>query len=130
MASKSVIKRMDYIFKRYCRLRDTSNGVFRCCSCGQYKNYSLADGGHFINCRWMSTRWEETNVHAQCSSCNRFDEGNSAGYAMFMIKKYGQKHVDYLLALKNEPALWSDFELELLIKEYKTKVKALEKNKF
>ena len=49
---------------------------------------------------------------------------------MFMIKKYGQKHVDYLLALKNEPALWSDFELELLIKEYKTKVKALEKNKF
>ena len=121
---------MDYIFKRYCRLRDTSNGVFRCCSCGQYKPYEKADGGHFINCRWMSTRWEETNVHAQCSSCNRFDEGNAAGYANFMIKKYGQKHVDYLLALKNEPALWSNFELELLIKEYKTKVKALEKNKF
>ena len=130
MASKKIIAKMDYIFKRYCRLRDTKDGYFKCCSCGQIKPYAQADGGHFINVRWMATRWREDNVHAQCSACNRFNEGNAAGYAMFMIKKYGQKHVDYLLALKNETVKWTDFELELLIKEYKEKVKLLENNKF
>lgn len=130
MASKSVVKRMDYIFKRYCRLRDTHNGVFRCCSCGQTKPYEKADGGHFINCKWMATRWREDNVHAQCSSCNRFDEGNASGYALFMLEKYGKAHIEYLRALSRESALWTDFELEILIKDYKAKVKELEKNKF
>ena len=129
MASSKMIKKMDYAFKRYIRLRDTKDGYFKCCSCGQLKPYALADGGHFINCRWMSVRWNETNVHAQCSSCNRFDEGNSAGYAIFMINKYGQKHVDYLLALKNQTAKWTDFELDILVKEYRVKYKALESNK-
>jgi hypothetical protein len=85
----------------------------------------MADAGHFINRRWMATRWREDNVHAQCSSCNRFDEGNSAGYAIFMIKKYGQEHVDMLLALKNQTQKWTDWELDILIKEYRQKVKDL-----
>jgi len=130
MASSSVIKKMDYAFKRYIRLRDTTDGYFKCCSCSQIKPYESADGGHFINCKWMSTRWDETNVHAQCSSCNRFDEGNSAGYTMFMIDKYGKKHVEYLLMLKNETTKWTDFELDFLIKEYRIKYKKLESNKF
>ena len=125
MASRSVIKRMDYAFKRYIRFRDTTNGVFKCCSCGQLKDYSKADAGHFINCRWMALRWREDNVHAQCSSCNRFDEGNSAGYTMFMIEKYGKAHVEYLLALKNTTVRWSDSELELMIKDYRKKLKEI-----
>jgi len=89
------------------------------------KPYEMADAGHFINRRWMSVRWREDNVHAQCSACNRFDEGNAAGYARFMDKKYGPAHVDYLMALKNAGQRWSDFEVELLIKEYKQKTKDL-----
>lgn len=120
---------MDYIFKRFIRLRDTKDGVFRCCSCREYKPYEQADAGHFINCKWMSIRWDETNVHAQCRSCNRFDEGNASGYTLFMLDKYGRDHVDYLNAVKRETANWSDFELELLIKDYKERVKPLERNK-
>ena len=129
MASPSKIKAMDRIFSKYIRLRDTlpnhTEPVFICCSCGQMKPYASADAGHFINRRWMAVRCNETNVHAQCSSCNRFDEGNSAGYAVFMIKKYGQAHVDKLLALKNQGQKWTDWELDVLIKEYKQKVKDL-----
>lgn len=124
--NKSLVKKIDYAFKRYIRLRDTENGVFKCCSCGTYKPYAQADGGHFINVRWMPTRWREDNVHGQCSSCNRFDEGNAAGYALFMIDKYGKKHVDYLLALSRETARYTDSEGEFLLKEYRTKYKALE----
>jgi hypothetical protein len=70
----------------------------------------------------MATRWDERNVHAQCSSCNRFDEGNLTGYYRFMLEKYGQQTIDILESMKT-PYKWTDGELEMLIKDYKGKVK-------
>lgn len=70
----------------------------------------------------MALRWREDNVHMQCRSCNRFDEGNAVGYARFMLKKYGDAHVDLLESMKTSYK-WTDFELEILIKEYRDKVK-------
>lgn len=91
------------------------------------KSYEKADAGHFINRRWLSVRWDERNVNAQCSSCNRFDEGNSVGYARFMDKKYGSDVVDYLFAIKNATMKWTDWELKQLETEYKQKLKVLTK---
>lgn len=120
---KKLIIKLDKVFSKYIRLRDSSNGIFKCCSCGQLKPYSSADAGHFINRRWMSTRWREDNVHAQCSSCNRFDEGNAIGYTLFMINKYGKSHVEYLNSLKNAGCKYTEWELQVLIDEYKEKLK-------
>ena len=127
MPSKTLVKKLDIVFSKYIRARDSKDGMFRCCSCGQLKPYEQADAGHFVNRRWMATRWREDNVHAQCRSCNRFDEGNAVGYTLFMISKYGQPHVEYLNSLKNAGCKYTDFELELLIKEYKAKFKGLNK---
>lgn len=127
MASKSKINSLDRIFSKFIRLRDSKDGMFICCSCGQVKPFEQGDAGHFINRRWMSLRWREDNVHMQCRSCNRFDEGNSVGYARFMDKKYGSNHVDLLMTLKNQSAKYTDFDLDILITEYKQKVKALTK---
>lgn len=125
MANKTKVKSLDKVFSQFIRLRDSKDGAFMCCSCRQYKPYEQADAGHFINRKWMTTRWREDNVHAQCRACNRFDEGNSAGYAMFMIRKYGESHVDYLEGVKRDVAKYTDFELDLMIKDYKAKIKAL-----
>lgn len=125
MANRKLIKKLDTIFSKYIRLRDSRNGTFKCCSCGHYKPYEQADAGHFVNRRWMAVRWDERNVHAQCRSCNRFDEGNAAGYTMFMLEKYGKGVVDMLQAQKI-PYKWTDGELDILIKEYKRKVKEWE----
>nr|DAT46555.1 MAG TPA: NinG recombination protein [Caudoviricetes sp.] len=124
MANRALIKKLDRVFSQYIRLRDSHNGVFTCCSCGQLKPYEQADCGHFINRRWMALRYDERNCHAQCRSCNRFDEGNQVGYTRFMLKKYGEDTVDLLESMKI-PYKWTDGELELLIKEYKAKVKEL-----
>lgn len=124
MANKQLIKKLDKIFSQYIRLRDSKDGYFTCCSCGQLKPYSLADAGHFINRRWMATRWDERNVHSQCSSCNRFDEGNLTGYYRFMLEKYGQQTIDILESVKT-PYKWTDGELDMLIKNYKRKVKEI-----
>lgn len=89
------------------------------------KPYEQADAGHFINRRFMATRWREDNVHAQCRYCNRFSEGAGSGYALFILRKYGEKKLEYLDAIKNTTVKWTDSELELLIKEYKDKVKSI-----
>ncbi len=128
MANKALVKKLDKVFSEYIRLRDSKDGYFRCCSCGQIKPYAQADAGHFINRKWMSTRWREDNVHAQCAYCNRFDEGNGPGYTRFIQRTYGNSKVDFLLGIKQQQMKYSDFELELLIKEYKEKVKILKKS--
>lgn len=120
--NKTLVRKLDTVFSKFIRKRDSEDGYFKCCSCGQFKPIEQADAGHWINRRWMATRWREDNVHAQCRSCNRFDEGNSTGYALFMIEKYGKEHLDYLNSIKNAGYKYTDFELELLIKEYKKKI--------
>ena len=125
MASKTKIKALDRVFSTYIRKRDSKDGYFVCCSCGQWKPYEQADAGHFINRRWMLLRFDERNVHAQCRSCNRFDEGNNVGYTRFMIRKYGDDVVDILLSMKRSHS-WTDFELDILIKDYKQKIQDLD----
>jgi len=117
------VKRMDDVFARFIRRRDTENGYGRCCSSGRIIPYNQGDAGHFINRRWMATRWREDNVHFQSRSDNRFDEGNAAGYALFMLDKYGREHVEYLRALSRETARFTIPEIELLITEYKNRLK-------
>ena len=120
---KQLTAKLDKLFSKFIRLRDSSNGFFKCCSCRQLKPYEQADCGHFINRRWMTCRWREDNCHAQCRSCNRFDEGNAVGYTMFMIDKYGKEHVEYLQTIKNTGWKPTEFELQVLIDEYKAKLK-------
>jgi len=121
---KQLTAKLDKLFSKYIRQRDLINGkMFKCCSCGQLKPKEQADAGHFINRRWMACRWREDNVHSQCRSCNRFDEGNAVGYTMFMIDKYGKEHVEYLQAIKNAGYKYSEFELQVLVDEYKDKLK-------
>jgi hypothetical protein len=127
---KNIKHKLDYTFSRYIRLRDTQEGYGHCCSCNKRILFEEGDAGHFINRRWMSTRWREDNVFLQCRPCNRFDEGNAAGYGMFMIDKFGKKHVEYLNALKYEYTKYTEPEIELLIKEYKKKIKDLEVNQY
>lgn len=42
-----------------------------------------------------------------------------------MIKKYGQKRVEYLHAISKTVAKWQDSDLELLIGKYKALVKEM-----
>lgn len=122
---KTLEKKLDVVFSQYIRNKETKAGFAKCCSCGNFKPYEELDAGHFINRKWRSTRWHEDNVHAQCIACNRFDEGNSAGYAVYMLDRYGRDRVDYLLSLSRTTAKFTDFDGEMMIKLYKQKLKEL-----
>lgn len=122
--SSSLKNKLDAVFSRYIRLRDMIPGttVFRCISCGMIKPITVADCGHYINRKHMSTRFSEINCNAQCRSCNRFDEGNMPGYRKGLIKKYGEQRVVLLEAQKNETRQYTAFEYEALIAHYKGEI--------
>jgi len=121
----SLVASLDKIFSQFIRLRDTPGGVGRCISCQKVIMYKDCDCGHYINRKHMTTRFDEKNCHAQCRSCNRFDEGNMQGYRRGLIAKIGEKETDLLEVKKHDTSTMGVFELELLIKVYKQKVKDL-----
>ena len=135
MASErqKTVAKLDRVFSEFIRLRDSfvSNGelYFRCISCGRIRPYADGDCGHYINRKHMRTRFDEENCNMQCRSCNRFDEGNIYNYRKGLVRKIGEARVELLEARKNEICHLSDFELKVLLEDYKKRVKDLKAKK-
>lgn len=120
------VKKLDKIFSIYIRMRDAKDGICTCIACGQRHYWKLMDAGHFVNRRYMSLRYSETNCNAECRSCNRFDEGNPVGYIEGLKVKYGEDIIDKLMITKKTSVKHTKFELETMIGYYKRKVWELE----
>lgn len=120
------------VFNEYIRLRDTrydkSTTYFVCISCNNPKPVTEMNAGHY----WPvggneSIRYDEDNVHGQCIYCNHFKHGNEKGYMPNLIKKIGQDRFDLLGIKRHNRSKMMAFEVELLIQEYKEKIKRLRK---
>lgn len=120
----------DRLFSIYIRLRDSDeNGYGRCISCGKIVHWKDADAGHFVNRKHLNLRYDEMNVNLQCRSCNRFDEGNSAGYTQGLIKKYGENIIEVLRVKKSFIKKYSPFDYGVLCEYFKNKIKRIKKSK-
>lgn len=125
-----LIAKLDKVFSRYIRLRDTMpNGYFRCISCGQIKPYKQADCGHYHSRRHMATRFDEDNAHAECRACNRFSADHLIQYEKNLITKIGRQRFDKLAWKAGQAKKWADFELIELTKYYKNLGDKLSKKK-
>ena len=82
------------LFSLYIRTRDN----FTCVTCGKRGTGGAIHAGHFITGATCSAKlyFDPTNVHAQCYHDNINLSGNWVKYEEFMVKTYGQKHVDTL----------------------------------
>lgn len=93
---------MQKVFNKYIRYRDSDeNGICECISCGKKMRLGTIDcqAGHFIPVSVSSQlRFDEYNVNAQCSSCNKYKEGNTQNYEQGIRDKYGD---DILKELKS-----------------------------
>lgn len=126
--TKSLREKLDKIYSRYIRLRDSKKyefKYFRCISCGRILPYEQSDCGHYISRRNMALRFCEDNTSAQCRNCNRFQDGNIIGYREGLIKKIGIKRVELLETRRHETKKWSKFELEALITYYQEEINKL-----
>lgn len=126
-----LMAKADKYFSLYIRYRDTKPWGFkfgRCISCGKLVPFEKGDAGHYCNRGNMSLRYSEENVHFQCISCNRFDEGNIQDYRKSLIRMYGEEKVEQLERAKHIAHKISNFELEVIAKEYKKKWEELKKS--
>ena len=117
MTSKTALRKADEAFSLYIRTRDAQSydgRFFRCISCGRVLPIEKADCGHYINRQHMATRFSEDNCHAQCRSCNRFDEGNMQGYRASLVEK-----VELLEAMKHTTHKLTETDLLLIAQHYR-----------
>lgn len=122
--SKS-IKTLDEVFSRYIRRRDCPNGIGRCISCGALISYDTCDAGHYIVRAHTATRWNETNVHAQCRICNRHKYGNPKAYRRRLVELYGVEAVEELERMKHLTVCLHERDYRELIEYYKIKLNRL-----
>ena len=123
---KKLRDKLDAIFSKFIRLRDSDeNGIIKCCTCDSRKSWKKVDCGHFIPRQYLSTRWEESNCHAQTKDCNGFHGGRMDLHEKHIIKLHGQSEVDRLnLKMKHEkasPVKIYEFELQEMIEIYTKK---------
>lgn len=122
----TALRKADIAFSIFIRTRDSQEyegRSFRCISCGRLLPIEKADCGHYINRQHMSLRFSELNCNAQCSKCNRFDEGNITGYRQGLIKKIGEDKVTLLEAQKYVTNRLSAFDLVAIAEHYTREVK-------
>ena len=125
MKTKTLKKNLDKLFSEYIRLKESKDGMCRCCSCGKVEDWTLMDAGHYVSRRILILRYDEKNVHSQCRYCNRFLEGNRNGYALYMLKKYGKKYLEELEEVRHKTLKMTQDDYLELIYFYKQKLKKL-----
>lgn len=120
---KEIILEFDKVFSQYIRMKELlkNNGKYvYCLTCRKRLNYDESMACHFINRRFISTRFDEDNVYCGCFECN------NTNYAQAM-KQYreliGQAKIDELNEKSHQ--VISTPELKENLALYKKKLKAL-----
>jgi hypothetical protein len=113
MRGKITIARAQQIFNRWIRFRDQNKG---CISCGA----EVTEAGHYYSAGHHSAlRFNEHNVHGQCTRCNRYLHGNAIEYRKGLVKRIGDKNILLLDAGCRNIKKWNQIELKWIIQNYK-----------
>ena len=134
--TKSQLKsKLDLIFSKYIRLRDSTlvgdERIGVCITCRKQigaVGRRTGQAGHFISRRFMSTRYDEKNVHLQCARCNMWGAGEQYLYSIEVDKLYGAGTAQQLHEKANSTIKITEQELIDLIEIYKEKIKDIDKD--
>lgn len=120
----ATLKRLaETVVNKYIRERDGKV----CISCGYKGNSRQFHAGHYLpkgNNSFL--RYNEDNIHSQCSICNNHLSGNLAMYRINLIKKIGLEKVEWLESQRGVTKKWTIEELKEIIKTHKIKAKDIE----
>jgi hypothetical protein len=79
------------LFNAFIRRRDEGKP---CISCGQYRP---SQAGHYYPVKnYDGLRFDEDNVHGECSGCNCFDQSHLIGYGENLLIRIGPERFDAL----------------------------------
>lgn len=119
---KHLLKLAQSTFNKFIRLRDAKEPCISCGYISDGKTSRQWHAGHYRPAGQNSAlRFDELNVHKQCSICNSYKSGNLVAYRENLIKKIGLAKVKELEAAKTLKK-WSIEELKEIIATYKQKI--------
>ena len=109
-------------FNKFIRVRDSE---LHCISCGR-PHVGQYHAGHYRSVGAApELRFNEDNVHKQCSPCNNFKSGNAIEYRINLVKKIGMAKV-MQLETKHEPNHYTIDDIKEIKAIYRAKWKSLE----
>ena len=115
------LKEAQTAFNQYIRLRDHD---LPCISCGRHHKGQY-HAGHYLSVgACPELRFNENNVHKQCSACNNYLSGNIVKYRKRLIKKIGLDFVEWLEG-PHEPKKYTIDDLKEKTRHYKAESKIL-----
>jgi hypothetical protein len=120
LTRSKLVKKLDTVFSIYIRRKEAVNEVATCFTCGKQDHWKKLQNGHFQSRKHYSTRWDEVNCQVQCAGCNVFRYGEQYKFSLGLDQKYGVGTAEMLLIRAKQVFKISDFELEDLIKKYKS----------
>lgn len=118
------LKDLQKVFNQFIRLRDKD---LPCISCGRHHSGQYHAGHYRSVGACPELRFDELNVHKQCSICNNHKSGNITDYRINLVRKIGVEEVERLEQHNHPPLKLAVDEIKDLIKIYKAKVKELER---
>ena len=81
------------VFNQFIRLRDEK---LPCISCGRFHQGQYHAGHYRTVGSHPELRFEELNVHKQCSVCNNHKSGNIVEYRIHLLAKIGASNLEWL----------------------------------
>jgi hypothetical protein len=117
------LKELQVVFNRFIRTRDKD---LPCISCGTRKPVRY-DAGHFYSVgAYPNLRFNEDNVHKQCSkNCNKERHGNTHEYAARLKKRIGEERYSALGSQRATPLRLTIPEIIELKQVYRNTIKEL-----
>ena len=100
------VKRLDIRFSIYIRLlySEPKTWLCKCITCENKPHWKQLDAWHFIDRSYYNYRWDEKNVHPQCTQCNRDLGWNIDLYENTLIHKYWELTVQQMKEDPYNPA--------------------------
>lgn len=112
-------------FNAYIRERDKRKP---CICCGNPLGDSYHAGHFFSGGGHAAVIFDEDNVHAQRADCNTGHRaGMLADYSIMLLGRIGVTNFELLKSKAYETKKWEVSELQLIIREYKQKLKDLKR---
>jgi len=119
---------LQIVFNQFIRLRDKDKP---CISCN--KSHPNKQAGHYYSVKgYDGLRFDEINVNGECPGCNCFDESHLIGYGENLLNRIGINEFEMLKQRAKDYKIggykFCRSELEVMISDYKAKIKELESN--
>lgn len=93
----------------------TEEGMVRCVTCGElmeWRGTGIAHWGHYVERRYLWTRWDVNNGGVQCESCNCFGGGMRAQMRAALVARHGIEEVE---RIEREKVLLLKLSIEELL---------------